>query len=65
LDIGVPECYFFSFPILPNQETIPALISPNRTISLEEGAGILRLAKDACSFTNQGFASVVRPEKDI
>jgi hypothetical protein len=66
LDIGVPECfsvskcYSFPFPIPPNQEIISALISPNRTILLEEGAGISRLARDACFSINQRSASVVR-----
>jgi hypothetical protein len=71
LDIGVPECYsvpkyyFFSFPILLNQEITPASTSPNRIISLEKGVGISRLVKNACFSTNQRFASVVRPERGI
>jgi hypothetical protein len=71
LDVGVPEyfsvpkCYSFPFPTLPNQETIPASISPNRIISLEEKAGISTLARDACSSINQGSASVVQPKKVI
>jgi hypothetical protein len=71
LDIGVSECfsvpkyYPFPFPTLPNQETTPASTSPDRTISLEEKAGISRLAKDACFSTNQGSAKIVRPKRII
>jgi hypothetical protein len=71
LDVGVPECfsvlkcYPFPFPILFNQEITPASTSPDRTISLDERAGISTLARDTYSSINQGFASVVRLKKDI